>query len=174
MPENGPSKNRSDCIPSRTGRPRRGNRAARVVALHAFVGTALLAPLICKQPCSKHWKSSAVIFPAQSRSVDPRSGITRRHHVDPSPVNQAIAMGLPISSWDTPHIGMNPHHHRRSLFSPLQGFRGDSTTARNGNGQHKMIFVLPLQGRGRGGFETMGLHPMLRCVVPLAQDFHKN
>jgi hypothetical protein len=45
-------------------------------------------------------------------------------------------MGLHINNWDTPHIGMNPHHHRRSFFSPLQGFRGDSRrrrkTAENG------------------------------------------
>jgi integrase len=27
----------------------------------------------------------------ENRSVDPRSGLTRRHHVDPSPVNKAIA-----------------------------------------------------------------------------------
>jgi hypothetical protein len=37
-----------------------------------------------------------------------------------------------------------------------------------------MIFVLLLQGSGRGGIETMGLHPMLRCVVPLAQACRKN
>lgn len=34
------------------------------------------------------------VFPARNRSVDPRSGITRRHHVDPSPVNQAIAKAV--------------------------------------------------------------------------------
>lgn len=30
------------------------------------------------------------IFPARNLSVDPRSGITRRHHIDPSLVNKAI------------------------------------------------------------------------------------
>jgi integron integrase len=30
------------------------------------------------------------LFPARNLSVDPRSGITRRHHVDPSVINKAI------------------------------------------------------------------------------------
>ncbi|MEW6684114.1 MAG: integron integrase [Nitrospirota bacterium] len=30
------------------------------------------------------------VFPARNLSVDPRSGVTRRHHVDPSVVNKAI------------------------------------------------------------------------------------
>ena len=31
------------------------------------------------------------VFPAQSLSTDPRTGIVRRHHLDPSPINKAIA-----------------------------------------------------------------------------------
>jgi len=34
------------------------------------------------------------IFPARNLSVDPRSGITRRHHVDPSVVNKAIKVAV--------------------------------------------------------------------------------
>jgi integron integrase len=30
------------------------------------------------------------VFPARNLSVDPRSGVTRRHHVDPSVINKAI------------------------------------------------------------------------------------
>ena len=30
------------------------------------------------------------MFPARTLSVDPRSGITRRHHIDPSVINKAI------------------------------------------------------------------------------------
>ena len=30
------------------------------------------------------------VFPASRLSVDPRSGITRRHHIDPSVINKAI------------------------------------------------------------------------------------
>ena len=31
------------------------------------------------------------VFPAQKLSTDPRTGIVRRHHLDPSPINKAIA-----------------------------------------------------------------------------------
>jgi len=34
-----------------------------------------------------------VKFPAQKLSTDPRTGIVRRHHLDPSPINKAIAKG---------------------------------------------------------------------------------
>jgi site-specific recombinase XerD len=30
------------------------------------------------------------VFPARNLSVDPRSGVTQRHHIDPSVVNKAI------------------------------------------------------------------------------------
>ena len=38
---------------------------------------------------AKEW-SWQYVFPARNLSVDPRSGIMRRHHVDPSVVNKAI------------------------------------------------------------------------------------
>ena len=38
----------------------------------------------------KDWRWQYV-FPAGHRSSDPRSGQTRRHHLDPSPINKAIA-----------------------------------------------------------------------------------
>ncbi len=34
------------------------------------------------------------VFPARSLSVDPRSGITRRHHIDPSVINKAIKVAV--------------------------------------------------------------------------------
>lgn len=39
---------------------------------------------------AKDWRWQYV-FPAGKISTDPRSGISRRHHLDPSPVNKAIA-----------------------------------------------------------------------------------
>jgi hypothetical protein len=30
------------------------------------------------------------VFPSRNLSVDPRSGVTRRHHIDPSVINKAI------------------------------------------------------------------------------------
>jgi integron integrase len=34
------------------------------------------------------------VFPARDISVDPRSGVTRRHHVDPSVINKAITVAV--------------------------------------------------------------------------------
>ena len=34
------------------------------------------------------------VFPARDRSLDPRSGLTRRHHVDPSVINKAIKVAV--------------------------------------------------------------------------------
>ncbi len=34
------------------------------------------------------------VFPARDLSIDPRSGVTRRHHVDPSVVNKAIKVAV--------------------------------------------------------------------------------
>jgi integrase len=34
------------------------------------------------------------IFPARDIAVDPRSGVTRRHHVDPSIINKAIKVAV--------------------------------------------------------------------------------
>lgn len=42
------------------------------------------------------------IFPAKSCSLDPRSGVTRRHHIDPASVNNAIACAVKIA-------GINKH-----------------------------------------------------------------
>ena len=36
----------------------------------------------------------ADVFPARDISVDPRSGVTRRHHVDPSVLNKAIKVAV--------------------------------------------------------------------------------
>jgi integron integrase len=34
------------------------------------------------------------VFPARNRAVDPRTGLTRRHHVDPSVINKAIKVAV--------------------------------------------------------------------------------
>jgi len=38
----------------------------------------------------KHHSGWQYVFQTRSRSVDPRSGVTRRHHIDPIPVNKTI------------------------------------------------------------------------------------
>ena len=42
---------------------------------------------------AKDWKWQYV-FPSKKLSTDPRSGKTRRHHLDPSPINKAIAKAV--------------------------------------------------------------------------------
>jgi len=39
-------------------------------------------------------RSRKDLFPARDISVDPRSGVTRRHHVDPSVINKAIKVAV--------------------------------------------------------------------------------
>ena len=56
-----------------------------------YVQVYLPHALARKYPrADKVWRWQYV-FPAGHRSVDPRSGQTRRHHLDPSPINKAIA-----------------------------------------------------------------------------------
>jgi integron integrase len=50
------------------------------------------------------------IFPARNLSVDPRSGITRRHHVDPSVVNKAIKVAVRRAGL-TKHISAHTFRH---------------------------------------------------------------
>ncbi len=56
------------------------------------------------------------IFPSSQRSIDPRSGVTRRHHVDPSVVNKAIKRAVRL-------VGINKritaHTFRHSFATHL-------------------------------------------------------
>ncbi len=45
---------------------------------------------------AKQWQWQ-YIFPAQSLSTDPRTGIVRHHHLDASPINKAIAKAVRIA-----------------------------------------------------------------------------
>ena len=50
--------------------------------------------LVRKYPhAAKDWKWQYV-FPSEKLSTDPRSDKTRRHHLDPSPINKAIAKAV--------------------------------------------------------------------------------
>jgi integron integrase len=47
-----------------------------------------------KSPQSAKAWGLRYVFPARKLAVDPRSGITRRHHVDPSVINKAIKVAV--------------------------------------------------------------------------------
>jgi len=56
------------------------------------------------------------VFPARNLSVDPRAGITRRHHVDPSVINKAIKVAVRRAGL-TKQI--SAHTVRHSFATPL-------------------------------------------------------
>ena len=50
------------------------------------------------------------VFPARTLAVDPRAGVTRRHHVDPSVINKAIKVAVRRAGL-TKHISAHTFRH---------------------------------------------------------------
>ena len=63
----------------------------------------------------KDWRWQYV-FPAGHRSIDPRSGQARRHHLDPSPTNKAIAKAIRQTGIDK---RVSAHTFRHSFATHL-------------------------------------------------------
>lgn len=57
-----------------------------------FGAVYLPEALARKYPAAARDWSWQYVFPARDRSIDPRSGVVRRHHLDPSVVNKAIGV----------------------------------------------------------------------------------
>src|SRR5262245_33616949 len=76
------------------------NHLARVKMLHqqdvAQGHGAVYLPhaLVRKSPHAATEWGWQYVFPARDVSVDPRAGVTRRHHVDPSVINKAIKASM--------------------------------------------------------------------------------
>ena len=76
------------------------NHLAKVKAIHEsdlkrrYGEVYMPYALARKYPNAAHEWGWQYVFPARNLSTDPRSGVTRRHHIDPSVINKAIKVAV--------------------------------------------------------------------------------
>ena len=91
------------------------------------------------------------VFPSQSLSTDPRTGIVRRHHLDPSPINKAIAKAVRTAGVQKQ---VSAHTFRHSFATDLLRRGTDIRTIQSLLGhkdvQTTMIYTDVLQQGGEG------------------------
>jgi integron integrase len=100
------------------------NHLARVKTLHQQDLAQGHGAVYLPQALERKYRQAATewgwqyVFPARTVAVDPRSGVPRRHHVDPSVINKAMKVAVRRAGLTKAISAHTLRHNLESLFMP--------------------------------------------------------